>query len=213
MRPSRYLLDLNRDILRSIAKARSLVLGASLLEWEHCDRIAAAVTLSLQNSWAHFCRSYALSCTLTPKTISGTTIHLGNPAIKTYAHVIEAALRRRKAYILRRRTWTCRDEPAWHEPATILDTCDELQCSNLSQLHAALSTGTKVFEYLPTVRNFYAHRNECTARKVIPVARYYSIVAKPHPTTILFSVAHSRTQSLLLDWLDDVRIVVNAACA
>lgn len=76
---------------------------------------------------------------------------------------------------------------------------------------AAFSVPTKVFEHLPMMRNFYAHRNEHTARIAKNLARY-TIPMRGHPTEILCTRAYGRPQILILDWIDDITAIVELLC-
>jgi hypothetical protein len=87
-----------------------------------------------------------------------------------------------------------------------------MNCDHLANVEAALSTGTSVFQHLPTVRNFYAHRNEETSRKALAVGVTYVIADKPAPTPMLLTPAIKRPQALMLDWIDDIETVMELLC-
>ena len=91
-------------------------------------------------------------------------------------------------------------------------SCREIGCSNFIDIQAAFSIQSKVFEHLPTFRNFYAHRNDYTALKAKNIARYYTISEHNHPSNIIFSYAYGRPQILILDWIDDLKTVVEFLC-
>jgi hypothetical protein len=88
-----------------------------------------------------------------------------------------------------------------------------MQCSHYAEVEAALGISTRVFEDLPTFRNFYAHRNEDSARKAVELARrYYLITGFRHPTQVLAQPAYRRPQALILDWLDDLAVIFDFLC-
>jgi hypothetical protein len=62
------------------------------------------------------------------------------------------------------------------------------------------------------VRNFYAHRNDQTARAAKEIARHYTIAGLDHPTQILSTPAYGRPQVLILDWIDELTIIVEFLC-
>lgn len=88
-----------------------------------------------------------------------------------------------------------------------------MQCSHLAEIRMAFSVSTRVFDDLPTFRNYYAHRNEESAKKAIYIARrYYVISGASSPTEALATPALKRTQPLILDWLDDMSVVMQMLC-
>lgn len=106
------------------------------------------------------------------------------------------------------------DEPVWYQPRTLIKGCTTLGTSHLPQVLNAFSTGTQVFDHLPKCRHFYAHRNEETAQKVLNLGfRSYSINNKAHPSEVLAARAYGRPQSLILDYADDLRDVMQLLCA
>lgn len=117
-----------------------------------------------------------------------------------------------KPHVFQKGRWDRRDEPAWHDPNIFIRSCGAVGCSNYQDILAAFSVQAKAFDFLPVFRNFYAHRNEQTARRAINIAHEYSIVPHYHPTQILSSTAYGRPQSLLLDWIDEIIFVIEFLC-
>lgn len=80
-------------------------------------------------------------------------------------------------------------------------------------MSSGLDLAPKVFEHLPVVRNFYAHKNQGTYELLSGVADAYLIPAR-RATEIMASAATTdegvRPQPLLLDWLADVSTVIAA---
>ena len=134
---------------------RALVPGGRLI----CV-VISHVCINAQNTWAEFCRAYALSTVRAPIRRGGQAIVLGDRAIRTEADVVGAAIKRLKSHVCQRGNWTRRDEPPWHDPNTLLHTLEEMDASNVDDLRSAFSLGSRVFEDLPVFRNFYAHRSE-----------------------------------------------------
>jgi hypothetical protein len=87
-----------------------------------------------------------------------------------------------------------------------------MQPSNLVSIQNAFAYQTTAFDDLRTVRNFFAHRNEETASKVVAVARKNGISPWFRPADAICSRAFSRPQSLVADWLDDIRVAIEALC-
>ena len=109
--------------------------------------------------------------------------------------------------------WHRRDEPPWHVPDTLINSCDEIGCCNYIEIQNAFSIQTKVFDHLRAFRNFYAHRNDETAIKTQKIAQQYTIPLPRHPSEILWSPAYRRPQILILDWIDDLDTIVQFLCS
>ncbi len=215
MRPSKYLKRLRRKTsVRHLSKLRTLADGASQLALPESDRVISYVTIACLNTWANFARTYFLSCTLAPWREQGLQIQC-NTAIRTFDDAIDAAMKRCKPLMWKQRqhgNWTRRDEPVWHVPKNLIDSCDEIGCSNYTAIQNAFSIQTKVFDHLSTFRNFYAHRNDETAIKTQKIAGEYTIPFPAHPSEILLSHAYGRPQILILDWIDDLDTIVQYLC-
>jgi hypothetical protein len=113
---------------------------------------------------------------------------------------------------MRRRTYAGR-EPTWHDPTTLSQLSRQLALSIDAQVQGALSLPTRVFQHLPTVRNFYAHRNEDTSERLARVARALGLRPRSRATELMLSFAPARPQNVLADWIDEVRVVAETLCA
>lgn len=213
MRPARRFDKLLRMAGRRLARLRAhaaigLDRGTSRSDR---DKHLGFVILEAQNVWANFIRSYLLSLLVTPKRINGGRVSLGNKAIVTPGDLLHLAAKAAKGPIAP--APTTRREELGHDVNVLVRTCSALQPSNETDVHSALSVQARVFYDLPTFRNFYAHRNEESAKKAIELARQqYLITGARHPTEALSSPAMRRPQALVLDWLDEMQAVMELLC-
>jgi len=212
MRPSRYLKELHHRATRHFHKLAVLVSVASGITWPESDRVMSYVTIESLNTWSTFVRTYFLSCTLSPWTESGSRVTLGNAAVRSFDDAIDAAIRRCTNRTQRSGQWSRDDEPPWRKPSTLIKSCHEIGCSNYANILSAFSIQTRVFDDLPKMRNFYAHRNDHTVLLAKDVAHHYTIRPHGHPTDILRTAAYGRSQALMLDWIDEIRITVELLC-
>jgi hypothetical protein len=171
------------------------------------------VTLELFNTWANYARAYILSCALLPLKEDGVRITLSNPSVRSPSDALKICMHKFKPKVAAHGAWTRRDEPAWHKPSILIQSCVEIGCSNLTEITRAFSIATGVFDDLPRFRHFYAHRNEHTVGFVRDIARKYSIDPRMHPTEVLCTPAYGRPQIILLDWIDDISVTVQLLCA
>lgn len=172
----------------------------------------AHVTIEAQNVWSNFVRSYLISCVFSPKKVKGGRVTLGNQAILNPGDVVWAAAKAARGPTAPAPT-SRREEPSWHDVPLFVRTAQALQCSHLAQIQSALSLQTRVLQDLPVFRNFYAHRNEESARKAVNLASsQYLIRGYRHPTMVLAQPAYRRTQAVILDWLDDMGSIMELLC-
>ena len=212
MRSTRQLGRLASRVWARLDSFRLLAATAQQKDLVLKDRLISHVCINTQNTWAEFCRAYALSTVLEPVGLGGQVIVLGAPGIRNGSDVVKAAMRRFRNRVYQRGTWERRDEPPWHDPKTLLGTLDELRASNLGDVRSALSLGSAVFDHLPVFRNFYAHRSEHTAIKARRIAYNYGIPRLDHPTQILCRTPPQASQAMILEWIDDIWATVQLLC-
>lgn len=212
MRESRSFATLGKTASKRLRRLRArAVIGVASRNPQR-DREFAYAIVEAQNLWTNFTRSYLLSCIFRPKRRNGGRVTYANAAIQTPGDVLFEANKLARgplapAPIARR------DEPPWHDVALFYRTCQHLQCSHLAHVQTALSLQTRVFQDLPSFRNFYAHRNGESAEKAVQLAKRIYLIAGPtHPSDVLAQPARNRTQALVLDWLDDISAIVDLLC-
>jgi hypothetical protein len=214
MRPARTFEKLLRTAGRRISrlKARANSALSQGVSASDRDRQIGFVVIETQNLWSNFVRSYLLSLLAAPKRTKGGRVSLGNLAVTTPGALMHIAAKAAKGPLAPAPT-TRRQEPPWHDINTLLRTCIELKPSNHADIIAAMSIQTRAFADLPTFRNFFAHRNQESAKKAIDMARHQYLITKAkYPTEALSQPAIKRPQALLLDWLDEISAVIELLC-
>ena len=175
MQPTRHLAKLKGAATRRALYLRYLADSCTLPITPQHDRLVAFLTIEALNLWSCFCRTYYLSCVLNAKTVQGGRITVGNVAVRTVDEATEHAVRKFKPWLKGPGPFERRDEPPWHDPTVLLRLVTDLKCSALAQVTIALGQPSTAFSDLPVFRNFFAHRNEDTARKTANIARRYSL--------------------------------------
>jgi hypothetical protein len=104
-----------------------------------------------------------------------------------------------------------KDEPTIRDPRFTERVLLSCGASNVSSLQNALSINTNLFNDISTVRNFYAHRNADTWRKVRTKAHSMGIFGITHPNDLITSILPGRPISLFEDWLDDAELFFEEA--
>lgn len=209
MRPTRRLEKLQFNASRRLLILKTLVDGFRLpIDSEH-DRVVAFVAIEALNLWTLFSRSFYLSCILHAKRSNGVPVQIIPLGIKTQSDAIAFAIRQMRPKKKGSGPWTYWDEPVWRDPNTLLKLLQASGASNLAQVQAGFAYQTSVFKELPTIRNFFAHRNEDTNAETVSVARNVGVSTKLRPSEIMCSNSPGRPQNVICDWLDDMRHVVN----
>lgn len=215
MRPSKCFSTLQYSAQACLTRLRNIAGNACLGYPSLNTRIALShVVVELLTAWTEFVRAYFLSCVLKPRRVRGGRVALSNFAGHTFNDVIGVAMKRHKPHIRPSTSgvWSRRDEPSWHDSHVLLTSCTDLGCSNLSQIRAAFSLPTRVTRDLPTFRNYVAHRNQTTQDAARNLAAHYTIPGHKNPLQILCSSPHRRPTPLIVDWIDDISLLVEFLC-
>jgi len=72
---------------------------------------------------------------------------------------------------------------------------------------AALSAQTDVFHFLPIFRNYYAHRNEDSYRKILNAETDMGFTPMKRANEFLLHVPPGKTACVIEEWLIDLQIV------
>lgn len=219
MQPARNFDTLHEAVSKRLNRLRLIANRAYLRpsnEFAESNREMSFIIIEFHSAIANFARSYFLSCTIKPKSKSGVNISC-NSAIRNYADAIDAAMKACKNSVWRRSpgyAWTRRDEPSWHQPSTLINSSQEINCSYHTNILSAFSVPTRVFTDLTIFRNFYAHRNESTVSLARNLVTHYGITTTTslHPTRILCTPTYNRPQPIILDWIDEVQITFDLLC-
>lgn len=212
MRPTRRLEKLRSSASQRLILFKMLVDGYSLpVESEH-DRVVAFVTIEALNLWSSFCRSFYLSCIFNAKRSTGIPIRISLLGVQTKSDAITFAIKQMRPKIKGNGPWSYLDEPTWRKPGTLLQLLQVVGASNFNQVLAGFAYPTPVFDELPRIRNFFAHRSEGTKFETMRVARTVGVSTKLRPSEIMCSYGPGRPQNVICDWLDDMRHVVNLVC-
>jgi hypothetical protein len=211
--PSYRFDRLSRIAKRRILKLRTAVRPLGLPASPEADRLVAWAMIEALNVWAGFLRSYYLSATGHARTMSGTKITLSIVKLPNFQAALIFAIKQKNPKF--RKTFTTRrDEPAWHNTNDFLGLLRKVGASNISKAQAGLAYRSTFFDFLPTIRNFYAHRCDETFRKAANVGIKLGLSAIPnlHATEIMCSNLPKRPQNIATDWLDDIANVIDLLC-
>lgn len=215
MKPTRHFGKLRRTGTQRLRKIRKTARGAVTPYSQSHDKELAWATIELANLWSEFCRAYILSCLRSAKLDSGGRVSCNNVAAGTTFDqaIVTLAQNMGKGWAVKGGKIQRKHEPNWNETSCFLKSCNQLGASHLSTVQKALSMGPAVFRNLSTCRNFYAHRSEDTARKVMNLGlTIYSIGGKTHPSEVLAARAARSRQSLILDFIDETEMTIDQLC-
>lgn len=208
------LVGLQKSACKRVRRLRDIVAPLpGTLEGHAVEMQTAYVAIEALNMWTNFVRAYYLSGMLGAKRVGPGRIGVDHIQTNENAAIGLAVLQwRPNATPKADGSWERRDEPTWHNPSFVTPICAAQGFSNLTDLYAALSTGTRVFTDLPVFRNYFAHRNRRTRNAAVALANLYGIPGVSRPSSVLLARPLARPQSLILDWLDDLRFTVDYMC-
>ena len=204
MRPARRLFLLQRRALRHLDNAAAESAHAIHLRDRDRLRVLTTLTLDLHNSMRGFLRAYFLSSATGARLATGSSVSTTTSLAST-----RDALTFAMNFVRQSRGPAPYREPTWHDEIIFLRLLQAAGCSNTAGCQAALSIGSKALPELTTIRNFYAHRGQETALKVRRMAGKYGYPSNANPSDLLLHRAARRPQSVLDDWIDDLRTIVS----
>jgi len=218
VRRSRRLGKLEGALGRRLYRLQNISAGIARSFTPDANRAAGFVVIEAQNAWANFCREYYLSCVLLrPHTLAGSVVLHGASALNTERDALLFSIRHlnpnQKSRALRASGSLARYEPAWHQRNCLLRLSLHLSTTNQTQIQNALSYPTTFFSDMPVVRNFYCHRNISTYSRVKNMAtRNYGMRDIKHPVFLVNEMSIGGTQTILCEWLQDMRAIANTCC-
>ncbi len=214
MTPRKNLWRLYRPLLHRFERMEEQVRAAEISNVERLrSECASLVCINALNDWRNFVRAYYLSIFCGTRCDRRSRIEY-NIASCAANQAMLYAVRTFKPYYVLPQNGVChrRDEPAWHDPNVLLQLAGALCFTNLVDIQASFSIGSRAFLDLPVFRNYYAHRNRESARAAQQVAPQYGVSALLLPTEIMYSHAAGRPHSILLDWLHDIATTAELLC-
>ena len=178
-------------------------------DMRHCprdeaDRIASYVCINSLNMLAEFNRTYFALALENAQTRTGNIVGTQFPKnTSVYTALSNLNLLHPKAPASVSRRY----EPAWHSMPLFLNVLVWASVTTEGQVRVAMGLPFRVLGDLPTIRNFFAHRNGETAQKSRRMlSRYYSVPSS-HPSFMLASFSSGRPTTILEDWIVELEIV------
>ena len=99
-----------------------------------------------------------------------------------------------------------KDEPTVRDPKTTEKILVACGASNLPSLQTALSLNAGIFADLATIRNFYAHRNFDTCRKVQAKAMSMAAISIKHPNELVVANSPPTPVTFFDEWIAEAQI-------
>lgn len=172
------------------------------------DRIVAYVAIEAVNSWASFSRAFYISTALGAYTANGTRVTVTAPGLKSSKDALLLATKTIKKGFKGTKV-TQQDEPAWYKVNNLIHLIQHLGASNFSAVVTAFGYNTKVFQCLPTLRNFFAHRNAHTCAECAIVAASIPVPPFGRPADVLVHRDYARPMNVLSEWILDMTNVAD----
>lgn len=209
----RDLSKLNFLAQRRLTELRTRLQEAAVKSKDERDVALTSVTIEAADCWNSFLRAYYLSVARTAWTSSGAKIRF-TTAFPNSDAAIRFAL---NSYRIRVPAGALlrRNDPPWHDTRQYLRLLQNAGAPNLPAIAAAFGHQTLFFRYLPTVRNFYAHRCEETFNKAARLGIEIGISTRlnMHPNETLSYIATGKPCGVMTDWLYDMEWVMDGLCA
>ncbi len=200
-------------VYRLIRIRRLFTLGCSVSEPRRSELLAVCV-IEFDNLIVGSLRSYLISVLRGARTTKGVRIvtsqkFAGEREIAAYVlsvvNVKQFQNLKSPQAIDRRNEQTIRDP---RDTEKVLTSC---AASNIGALQTAMSLNSVLFTELATIRNFYAHRNSDTWKKVKGRAAALGLGSVEHPNELITRPLPRRPVPILSEWMDEAEIFFDEA--
>lgn len=206
MRPTANVEKLGQVARRRFLHLRSLSDSVKGPLAPSDDRLIAYCTIEARTTWDNFCRMLFLCCVLHARDQTGARITYSAQVPSTVDDGVDFAVRVHNPNAKGvRGKWSPRNEPPWLDRNVFAKIIGQLGPSNAASIQLGLDIQSRAFADVPVFRNFFAHRSIRTAKAASRLGPKYSLPSSLHPSQIAASVPGIRPQSVLSDWLDDLK--------
>lgn len=208
MRATGDLAKLHRAIAGRLARLRRVYAACLAPDGSSEPRLAFAA-IELDNLVLASIRQFVISCLTGARSADGSRV-LVSPRMSDEGEVgafVLSVLSSQAFSNLGNPSRISRErEFKIREPRFIERVMSSCAASNLLSVQAAFSLPTTLFSDLPTVRNFYAHRNDDTWRKVRLRANGMGVFGVQTTDELLRAPLPGRPVRVFEDWLDDAEL-------
>jgi hypothetical protein len=216
MRRAKYLRMLHERVDERLSRLSSLTLPISGQLDPSARRVIAYTVIECASTWSVFTREYYLSCALLSPWIQGghRVTYPGVPITTERDALIEAirAAKRPGFNPAPSVNIKPRDEPNWLSKATLAKISGHLGFSHDTKISNALSYQSTFFSHAIATRNFFAHRGKDSSAKVLNIARQTYLSPVNCAEEFVNTILQGRTDTLINEWLVDIRNISQALC-
>lgn len=157
------------------------------------------VVVRLYDAWARFCRELVIVSACGNATTRSGDLLSPAPKIRGRASVIPTLI---ATYPKRRY------EPKWAIASECIDAAQRLKVVNLATISAALGCVSSPAKEIQTIRNFFAHRGDTTARLASDSGRF-GAPGRPRVWGLNSYTPGGRT--VMESWVEELSVVAVAA--
>jgi hypothetical protein len=171
-------------------------------------RLLAYLVIEAATLWLEYSKSYFFCSAMNAVDQGGSPIAHGE-AFADRADALSFAVRVARPDVKgQTKNFSPRQYPEWRDPSVIRKLLDAMHASNLAAWELGTGVQTRVTKDLPTMRNFFAHKNRESARRARELRRHYGLTQSLSPWELLAAVPPQSQQPLLREWLDDLSAMI-----
>ena len=150
------------------------------------ERAASYYSIELSNAWDGFARCFSLSVIVGARSPSGPEFAKLAVPCRSEQEALKEAFRVRNPHRPVPAKVKHRDEPDWYDVDVLLDLAGSLGFSNQPRVRLAAGFPKQPLDTLRTIRNYYAHKSESTAARMVTLGRQLGFGALARPSDLLF---------------------------
>jgi hypothetical protein len=175
-------------------------------------RLLAYVVMEAGTMWLEYSKAYYFCSAMKSKSAhGGRVVHRRQLGSRDAA--LKFAISIARPDVKQTKNFTHRHHPEWRDPGVIRKLLDALGASNLAAWQLGMGVQSRVTRDLPTMRNFFAHKNRDSAERARELRRHYGVTQDVSPWELLAVVPPQSGQPLVREWLDDLGAMISLTVA
>jgi hypothetical protein len=170
-------------------------------------RTLAYIVLEAGTLWLEYSKAYYFCSAMHAVDRHGTPIS-HQQTFADEAAAMSFAVSIARPDVSRTKNFTHSQHPEWRDPGVIRKLLDAMQASNLAAWQLGIGVQSRVTRDLPTMRNFFAHKNRESAGRAHALRRHYGVTQSLSPWELLAVVPPQSQQPLVREWMDDLTAMI-----
>jgi hypothetical protein len=165
------------------------------------------VVIEAGTLWLEYSKSYFFCSALRAADQHGARI-THQEVFRNREEALGFAVRVARPDVRQTSNFSFRQHPDWRSPGVIRKLLRTMRASSVGAWELGMGVQSRVTADLPTMRNFFAHKNREASDRARALRRHYGLTQNLSPWELLSAVPPQSQQPLVREWLDDLSAMI-----